>query len=318
MTRFIAQALYETHKATTYPRSDSGYLPESMFAEVPTVLSSLVKTDPGLRPLIDRLDRSQRSRAWDDSKISAHHGIIPTLEPAKLSAMNDKELAVYRLIRAHYLTQFLPHHEYDRTKALLSANDETLQANGKQVVIVGWREALAQEADEEPARQGPVLPRLAEGMRCAIEAVELKALKTLPPKPYTQSELVKAMKGVARLVADPRLKKKENIGNFKNNGKEYRRKGHPDALDQAAHEIQHFSQANEAFLQTWKRGVGIVGPEWFGDGTREGWQRAASKWGLCPRVAEISEALGVLSSGERLFLAALVKFLRFPRRRHPA
>jgi DNA topoisomerase-3 len=31
----IAQALYETHKATTYPRSDSGYLPESMFAEVP-------------------------------------------------------------------------------------------------------------------------------------------------------------------------------------------------------------------------------------------------------------------------------------------
>ena len=42
----IAQALYETHKATTYPRSDSGYLPESMFAEVPTVLDSLLKTDP--------------------------------------------------------------------------------------------------------------------------------------------------------------------------------------------------------------------------------------------------------------------------------
>lgn len=46
----IAQALYETHKAATYPRSDSGYLPESMLAEVPTVLASLVKTDPGLRP----------------------------------------------------------------------------------------------------------------------------------------------------------------------------------------------------------------------------------------------------------------------------
>src|SRR3546814_9424947 len=29
----IAQALYETHKATTYPRSDSGYLPESMLAD---------------------------------------------------------------------------------------------------------------------------------------------------------------------------------------------------------------------------------------------------------------------------------------------
>ncbi|MBP0532914.1 DNA topoisomerase III, partial [Mycobacterium tuberculosis] len=83
----IAQALYETHKATTYPRSDSGYLPESMFAEVPTVLDSLVKTDPLLRPIMDQLDRTQRSRAWNDAKVSAHHGIIPTLEPANLSTM---------------------------------------------------------------------------------------------------------------------------------------------------------------------------------------------------------------------------------------
>jgi DNA topoisomerase-3 len=86
----IAQALYETHKATTYPRSDSGYLPESMLAEVPTVLDSLVKTDPSLRPLIERLDRQQRSRAWNDGKVSAHHGIIPTLEPANLSAMTRR------------------------------------------------------------------------------------------------------------------------------------------------------------------------------------------------------------------------------------
>ena len=96
----IAQALYETHKATTYPRSDSGYLPESMFAEVPTVLDSLLKTDPSLHPIMGQLDRSQRSRAWNDGKVTAHHGIIPTLEPANLSAMSEKELAVYRLIKS--------------------------------------------------------------------------------------------------------------------------------------------------------------------------------------------------------------------------
>src|SRR5690606_22083692 len=93
----IAQALYETHKATTYPRSDSGYLPESMLAEVPTVLNALLATDPGLRPLFDRLDHTRRSRAWDDAKVSAHHGIVPTLEPVNLTAMSDKELAVYGL-----------------------------------------------------------------------------------------------------------------------------------------------------------------------------------------------------------------------------
>lgn len=173
----IAQALYETHKATTYPRSDSGYLPESMLAEVPTVLDSLVKTDPSLRLLIERLDRQQRSRAWNDGKVSAHHGIIPTLEPANLSAMNEKELAVYRLIRAHYLAQFLPHHEFDRTVAQFSCGSQ-------------------------------VLPALHAGLSCPVGKVDLKALKTLPPKPYTQGGLIKAMKTVAKFVTDPRLKQK--------------------------------------------------------------------------------------------------------------
>jgi len=208
----IAQALYETHKATTYPRSDSGYLPESMLAEMPAVLDALLATDPSLRPLIGQLDRNQRSRAWNDGKVTAHHGIIPTLEPANLSAMSEKELAVYRLIRAHYLAQFLPHHEFDRTAAQLACGGQSLVAVGKQIVVIGWRQVLAtpepDAADGEEAQRSQVLPPLASGSRCGVEHVELKALKTLPPKPYTQGELVKAMKGVAKLVDDPRLKQK--------------------------------------------------------------------------------------------------------------
>ena len=207
----IAQALYETHKATTYPRSDSGYLPESMFAEVPIVLDSLLKTDFSLRPIIDQLDRTQRSRAWNDAKVSAHHGIIPTLEPANLSAMSEKELAVYKLIRAHYLAQFLPHHEFDRTVANLSCGQQTLTATGKQVVVKGWRLVLAEpqpEQDSDTAARSQVLPALREGVSCQVADVDLKALKTQPSRPYTQGELVKSMKGVAKLVSDPRLKQK--------------------------------------------------------------------------------------------------------------
>src|SRR3546814_598704 len=91
-----------------------------MLADVPAVLDSLVKTDPALLPVMEQLDRTQRSRAWNDGKVTAHHGIIPTLEPVNLSAMSEKELAVYRLIRAHYLAQFLPLHEFDRTTARFS------------------------------------------------------------------------------------------------------------------------------------------------------------------------------------------------------
>ena len=211
----IAQALYETHKATTYPRSDSGYLPESMFAEVPTVLDSLLKTDPTLAQIMGQVDRTQRSRAWNDGKVTAHHGIIPTLEPANLSAMSEKERALYRLIRAHYLAQFLPHHEFDRTVADLSCGQQKLVATGKQVVARGWRLVLAESeregsADEDgdaPVRT-QVLPALRDGMACQVAGADIKALKTMPPKPYTQGELVKAMKGVARFVTDPRLKQK--------------------------------------------------------------------------------------------------------------
>ena len=208
----IAQALYETHKATTYPRSDSGYLPESMFAEVPTVLDSLLKTDPTLAQIMGQLDRTQRSRAWNDGKVTAHHGIIPTLEPANLSAMNEKELAVYRLIRAHYLAQFLPHHEFDRTVAQFSCGSQSLAAVGKQIAVTGWREVLAtpgpDDAGCEDAQRSQVLPALHAGLSCPVGKVDLKALKTLPPKPYTQGELIKAMKTVAKFVTDPRLKQK--------------------------------------------------------------------------------------------------------------
>ena len=180
--------------------------------EDPAVLDSLVKTDPSLRPLIERLDRQQRSRAWNDGKVSAHHGIIPTLEPANLSAMNAKELAVYRLIRAHYLAQFLPHHEFDRTVAQFSCGSQSLAAVGKQIAVTGWREVLAtpgpDDADGEDAQRSQVLPALHAGLSCPVGKVDLKALKTLPPKPYTQGELIKAMKTVAKFVTDPRLKQK--------------------------------------------------------------------------------------------------------------
>jgi len=208
----IAQALYETHKATTYPRSDSGYLPESMLPEVSAVLTALLATDPSLQALVHRLDPTLKSRTWNTAKVTAHHGIIPTQEPVDLAAMSATERAVYRLIRAHYLAQFLPHHEFDRTEVQLTCAGQQLVAIGKQVAQVGWHQVLAppaeEDADTADAPQRQALPALHPGAHCQVTHVAMKSLKTLPPKPFTQGELVKAMKGVAKLVTDPRLKQK--------------------------------------------------------------------------------------------------------------
>ncbi|WP_448111244.1 DNA topoisomerase III [Pseudomonas lini] len=205
----IAQSLYETHKATTYPRSDSGYLPENMLAEAATVLESLIVSDPSAKALIHSVDRQQRSRAWNDNKVSAHHGIIPTLEPFRIEALNESERTVYELIRAHYLAQFLPHHEYDRTCVQFTCGGHTLQANGKHIVESGWRRVFESDpatSEDESAQRSQILPPLTSGSCCSVQQVELRALKTQAPKALTQGELIKAMKGVAKLVTDPRLK----------------------------------------------------------------------------------------------------------------
>ncbi|ART74405.1 hypothetical protein BTO20_37955 (plasmid) [Mycobacterium dioxanotrophicus] len=60
-----------------------------------------------------------------------------------------------------------------------------------------------------------------------------------------------------------------------------------------------------AFFDAWRTGVELAGPRFFGDGTHSP-ATAASKWDLTPDVEYISNSIGVLSSGEQVFLASLV------------
>ena len=207
----IAQALYETYKVVTYPRSDCGYLPQSQHSEAPSILAGLQQADPALGPLAGYLDPQRRSRAWNDAKVSAHHGIIPTAAAKNLERLSGKHRAVYTLIRARYLAQFLPNHEYDRTQADFDCAGQNLRAVGKQIVEPGWKRALPEALAPAKGREAPApqpLPILREGLDCAIAAVNLKDLWTQPPKPFTEGDLIKAMKNVAKLVQDPLLKQK--------------------------------------------------------------------------------------------------------------
>lgn len=81
-----------------------------------------------------------------------------------------------------------------------------------------------------------------------------------------------------------------------------------DVFDQIALEDAHFTKAPISFFQAWKRGAEIAGAEWFGDGTRTGLERATTKWDLRPNMLMVNDALGVLSSGQRMFLSAMVSF----------
>ncbi|MDR5904492.1 DNA topoisomerase III [Franzmannia qiaohouensis] len=204
----IAQALYEVHKATSYPRTDCRYLPESQREDAERIVTLLLRSDEALSALRQRLDTSRKSRVWNDSKITAHHGINPTAA-CDLTKLSDAERNVYDLIRRHYLAQFLPAHEYDRTDLRVDLEGEAFVASGRQVRVEGWRElfprsAVGEEGEEE--REAFPLPSLSEGECCQAGQLEVLAKQTTPPKPFTEGTLVAAMKHAARFVKDERLK----------------------------------------------------------------------------------------------------------------
>jgi DNA topoisomerase-3 len=211
-TLALAQSLYETHKAITYPRSDCRYLPTNMHGEARSIITSLLNADSGLNSGCAELDYQKRSRAWNDANITAHHAIIPTSDVPLRQRLNADEWALYHLIRSAYVAQFLPDHEYDRTRIDLAAGDVALRARGRKVLIAGWRNVFALPGDSAPAAEDEpepqVLPALPIGSVCTIERAAIHARKTVPPCPFTQGELIKAMKGIARWVSDPALKAK--------------------------------------------------------------------------------------------------------------
>lgn len=218
----IAQALYETHKATTYPRTDCRYLPESMLSEAEGIVKALLQSDQGLLSLRNHLDLRRKSRVWNDSKITAHHGIIPTASRCDLSKMSEPERNLYDLICRHYLAQFMPLHEYDQTDVVVKLEGEDFAVSGRQVKVDGWKvvfsKALGEDAQEdkdaESAEQKQVLPPLTQGEACTAASIEVVSKRTTPPKPFTDGTLISAMKQVARHEPNETLKArlKESAG----------------------------------------------------------------------------------------------------------
>lgn len=203
----IAQSLYEVHKVTTYPRTDCGYLPESQFAEASKVIQCLIQSDARLQPLASKLNLNQKSRIWNDKKITAHHGIIPTMKKAEITQMSEEEFRLYDLIRRRYLAQFLPISETDKTQIILKCGQHTLTARGNVLIVPGWKvlfgKTLAEEDETEQA-----LPTLKQGQICQVVDTEMKTLQTTPPNHFTEGTLLTSMKNAARFVTDERLKQR--------------------------------------------------------------------------------------------------------------
>ncbi|MGL9719522.1 DNA topoisomerase III [Symbiopectobacterium sp.] len=198
------QRLYETHKLITYPRSDCRYLPEEHFAGRHAVINAITVHASGLLPQ-PVVDLERRNRCWDDSKVDAHHAIIPTARSASVS-LSENERQVYGLIARQYLMQFCPDAVFRKCVITLDIVGGKFIAKARFLADAGWRALLgAKERDDE--NDGLPLPVVAKGDVLLCEKGEVVERQTQPPRPFTDATLLSAMTGIARFVQDKTLKK---------------------------------------------------------------------------------------------------------------
>ena len=212
-TLSIAQALYEKHKVLTYPRTDSRHLPEDYVAVVKDTFEMIGSEDlPG--PLRDLAIHARKGlkegyvkptkRVFDNTKVSDHFAIIPTLQAPR--SLNEIEAKLYDLVVKRFLAVFYPPAEYMVTtrisKVELPAVTHHFQTNGKVLVNPGWLAVYGKEAQDEDANLVPVQ----QGEQVRVESVDVKALQTKPPARYSEATLLSAMEGAGKLIDDDELR----------------------------------------------------------------------------------------------------------------
>jgi DNA topoisomerase-3 len=215
----LAQALYEVHKALSYPRTDSRHLTADVARTLPRVVQAVaapykrhLAPGTGQRPL--------GARFVDDAKVSDHHALLPTPNGLPEAVAKDSDEArIYDLVCRRLLQAWHDDHVAAVTTVVSAVATpaaaegapqglDRFHASGTSVEQVGWRVlepkvARSKKDDDEPAVVLP--PGLEAGQPARVLAAEAKDKRTRPPKAYTEASLLTAMETAGRLLDDKEL-----------------------------------------------------------------------------------------------------------------
>jgi len=220
----LAQALYETHKLISYPRTESRHIGEDLVDQLPGILQGL--DHPQALVALARLQAGHRlGRAYvDQTKLTDHHAILPT--GRRVPAGLDGPLRrVYDLVQTRFVCVFLPDQVVEETRVRLDIGGADFVARGARVMEPGWTVAAGagapvptagavagsgpaksgeEAAADEPAEDQP-LPPLTVGQTVHVDRLEVCERETSPPRPYTDATLLAAMKNAGRTIEDREL-----------------------------------------------------------------------------------------------------------------
>ncbi|MBB1550133.1 MAG: DNA topoisomerase 3 [Prevotella sp.] len=251
LTLNLIQGLYEK-KLTTYPRVDTQYLSDDIYAKCPSILNGVSQTTrSGQKPYLEIIKQlaaispklPKTKRVFDSSKVTDHHAIIPTGQTP--SGLTDNEQHVYDLVARRFIAAFYPDCKFATTTVIgevqeVDAAVETsekeggkgieFKATGKEILDAGWRAVYTkaeQTEDDHPDNtdnttdsqrqqdsEEATLPSFSRG-ESGSHKPTLTEKQTQPPKHYTEASLLRAMETAGKLVDDDELRaamKENGIG----------------------------------------------------------------------------------------------------------
>ncbi|WP_175871648.1 DNA topoisomerase III [Burkholderia sp. BCC0397] len=199
----LAQALYEKHKVLTYPRTDARALPEDYLSTVESTLEMLKESNnylPHAKQVLDKGWVKPNKRIFDNSKISDHFAIIPTLQAPK--SLSEPEQKLYDLVVKRFLAVFFPAAEFRVTTRITEVAGHHFKTEGKVLVEPGWLQVYGRDAEGADANLVPVQ----KDEKVKTDEIAAVALVTKPPARYSEATLLSAMEGAGKLVEDDELR----------------------------------------------------------------------------------------------------------------
>ncbi|MCL2322742.1 MAG: DNA topoisomerase, partial [Oscillospiraceae bacterium] len=199
----FTQTLRDKFKAITYNRTDCQYLKSEHHQEAKEVMTIAMKN------LNENwvLDYSLTSKAFNNSNVSAHHGIIPQKSSFDINKLSSGESAVYRAIVQRYAMQFMEPYIYDKSESVFNTEYGDFIYKAYHEKSKGFKAAFNNMNDEDDENKHKCDIWLNEGEHDGnIVKSEITEKKTSPPKSYTEGTLLTDMSSIAKYVTNSEIK----------------------------------------------------------------------------------------------------------------
>ncbi len=203
MTLQIAQALYEKHKALTYPRTDSRYLPEDHLATAKEVMGSFSgELAKHAKKAMQAGWVKPNKRIFNNAKVSDHFAIVPT--GTAPSGLDDKEQRIFELVSKRFVAVFYPAAQFEDTTRITRVENEAFKTTGRIITDPGWMAVYGREVEGTDSEKAIVPAKSGEKAKTIL--VESKESLTKPPTRFNEGTLLSAMEGAGKLLDDEELR----------------------------------------------------------------------------------------------------------------